>query len=225
MRSIDVIRLALIGGVVLLSLLFLIRVLPVIRFLLIIVLVLLLVMVLVYFFTNTWKEQRERNAYERTTTGQINGKIVDCERQLSRLKEEQAKIEKSLHELKQKLKSAASLNAGIKSQTEQLIHGFEQELQLRKTKIIFYQQCLEKLNALLQQHELLTALEEKKAELDQYREKHYDELAKMESLRWEVEREAVSLETIHDLSTRMQRSEQLDDVLHLQKELEKMLAS
>ncbi|WP_367389242.1 hypothetical protein [Lewinella sp. LCG006] len=225
MRSIDVIRLALIGGVVLLSLLFLIRVLPVIRFLLIIVLVLLLAMVLVYFFTNTWQEKKERKAYERTTAGQINGKIADCERQMSRLEEEAAKIEKSLRELKQQLKNAANVNAGMKSQTEALIHGFEQELQLRKTKISFFQQCLKKLQALLQQHELLAALAVKKTELDQYREKHYDELAEMENLRWEVEREAVSLATIQDLSTRMQRSEQLDDVLHLQKELEKMLSS
>lgn len=225
MRSIDVIRLALIGGVVLLSLLFLIRVLPVVRFLLIIVLVLLLILFLVYLFANTWQEQRKRKAYEGTTAGQINRKIVDCEQQLARLEEERAKIEKSLRELRQKLKSASSLNAGMQSRTEQLIHGFKQELQLRETKITFYQQCLQKLNTLLQQHELLAALEEKKAELDQYREQHYDELAKMESLRWEVEREAVSLETIQDLSTRMQRSEQLDDVLHLQKELEKMLAS
>ncbi|MGH1437271.1 MAG: hypothetical protein ACRBG0_22720 [Lewinella sp.] len=224
MRSIDVIRLALIGGVVLLSLLFLIRVLPVVRFLLIIILVVLLAMVLVYFFTNTLKEKKAQKAYEGTTAGQITGKITDCEGQLSRLKEERANIEKSLRDLKQKLRGAAKLNAGIKSQTEHLVQGFEQELQLRNTKIVFYEQCLQKLNTLLKQHELLTALEEKKAELDKYREKHYDELAKMENLRWEVERETVSLETIQDLSTRMQRSEQLDDVLHLQKELEKMLA-
>lgn len=224
MRSIDVIRLALIGGVVLLSLLFLIRVLPVVRFLLIIVLVILLVMVLVYFFTNTWKEQKDKKAYERTTAGQINVKITDCEGQLSRLEEERSNIEKSLRDLKKKLKGAAKLNPAMKAQTEDLIRGFEQELQLRNTKIVFYEQCLQKLNTLLQQHELLTTLEEKKAELDKYREKHYDELAKMENLRWEVERETVSLETIQDLSTRMQRSEQLDDVLHLQKELDKMLA-
>ena len=76
----------------------------------------------------------------------------------------------------------------------------------------------------MSQHELLSTVEQKKAELDQLRQKHYDEIADMEQLRLEVEHEYTYLDTIQDLSTRMERSSGADEVLHLQKELEKMLA-
>lgn len=225
MRTYDFIRLALIGGVVLLSLLMLIRVLPVVRFFLIMLLLVLLVVVLVYVFSKSWRERIARKDFERTTAGQIGKRIAYCEEQITALKRERKKIEESISELKRKIPPGVQIPENVRTKTEGLIRGFEQERQLRDTKITFYQQCVRKLHALLKQHELLDALEQKRAELEAYREKHYDELAEMESLRWELDREATHLETIQDLSSRMEQSAELDDVLHLQRELDKMLAS
>lgn len=223
MRSTDLVRLVVIAGAVLFSLLLLIRVLPVMRFLLFFVLLAALIGIGIYLFRNYWREKEQEKAYGRTIAGQITGKIRDCEQQLERLDEEATRIEQSLNDLRKKLAQNNSVSEGVRAQTEHLIQGFEQELKLRETKKNFYVKCLQKLRSLLAQHGLLSELEKKKAELDGYREQHYDDIARMEALRWDVDREAVSLDTIQDLSTRMRDSEQMDDVLHLQKELEKML--
>jgi hypothetical protein len=221
----DVIRLTLLAGVVCLSLLLLLRILPMLRFFLLIIMAVLLVVVLVYYFNQDLQVKKTEKAFLKTTAGQISVHLKFCEEQQVKLAQEQASIQQSLVELKQNLQRATGLPAAVVQKTQNLIKGFEQEKQLRQTKIHFFQQCTDKLKLLLDQHQLLQTLEEKKQELERYQDQHYDDLAKMESLRWEVEQEAVHLETLQDLSTRMQNSTAMDDVLHLQHELDKMLAS
>lgn len=225
MRGMDVLRLCLLAGVVSLSLLMLLRVLPMLRFLLLIVLAVLFIVVLMYYYRQTLKEKQSEKAFLKTTAGQISSHLKFCEAQQKKLEEEQNNIQQSLIDLTQQLNRTAGLPQSVEQKTKNLIKGFEKEKKLRQTKIQFFEQCTSKLKTLLEQHQLLQTLEEKKQELERYQDQHYDDLAKMESLRWEVEQEAVKLETLQDLSTRMQNSSVIDDVLHLQQELDKMLAS
>ena len=225
MRGIDITRLSLIGGVVFLSLLLMLRVMPFLRFFLLIILVVLLAIVVLYYFNQSWQSKKSEKAYLKTTAGQISVHLKFCEQQKEKLKQEQEAIQQSLIELTQRLHRNTQLPEGVVQKTKDLIKGFEQEKKLRKSKIQFFQQCTNKLTLLLEQHQLLLTLEEKKQELERYQDQHYDDLATMETLRWEVEQEAVHLETLQDLSTRMQNSTAIDDVLHLQQELDKMLAS
>ncbi|MEL7221384.1 MAG: hypothetical protein AAGJ93_08710 [Bacteroidota bacterium] len=225
MRVMDVIRLCLLAGVVSLSLLMLLSILPMLRFFLLIILTVLFIAVLLYYYRQTQQEKQSEKAFLKTTAGQITTHLKECEAQKKKLEEEQNSIQKSLIDLTQQLQHTASLPASVAGKTQELIKGFEKEKKLRQTKIQFFEQCTAKLEALLAQHQLLQTLAEKKAELDRYQDQHYDDLAKMESLRWEVEQETVKLESLQNLSTRMQNSSAIDDVLHLQQELDKMLAS
>ncbi len=225
MRAFDIIRLAFIGLVVLFATLMLIRVLPAFRLVLLIALVLLLVYILVYLLRSYRKDREEARAYAASLPGQIKGRIEQCTEQMDRLHGEIKKIGDSTKELERKLRKESDIPAPMRQKTESILQGFRQEIELRQSKIRFYQQCIGKLNKILHQHELLAAVEEKKEELDTLREQHYDEIADMEQLRWEVEREETYLSTIQDLSTRIQQSSGVDEVLHLQRELDKMLAS
>lgn len=224
MRAYDFIRLAFIGVAVLLATFMLIRVLPALRFVLLLVLVVLLVMILLNLWRNYLQERESERNYGASIPGQIQERIINCNTQIERLQSEAQKISGSIKELEQQIKKGGDLSSPMQAKTESVLAGFRQELTLRKTKINFYQGCIRKLEKIKQQHELLAALEQKKEELDNLREQHYDEIADMEQLRWEVEKEDTYLETIQDLSTRMQRSNGTEEVLNLQKELEKMLA-
>ena len=149
--------------------------------------------------------------------GQIKARLDNCEVQIQRLKEEAKKIRRSMKELEQQLKADGDVPDSMRAKTESVLMGFRQELQLRQTKISFYQQCSEKLEKVLRHHELLAAVEQKKEELESLRQQHYDEIADMEQLRLEVEREDTYLDTIQELSTRMQETTGVEEVLHLQK--------
>lgn len=224
MRPYDFIRLAFIGVAVLLSTFMLIRVLPAFRFVLLLLLVVLLVMILLYLWRNYMAERESERSYAASIPGQIQGRISTCQEQIERLEEEAGQIQQSMKELEQQVRKGGKLSDPIHAKTQSVLAGFRQELGLRKTKIDFYRQCIQKLQKIKQQHELLAAVEQKKEELDNLRQQHYDEIADMEQLRWEVEKEDSYLETIQDLSTRMQRSTGEEEILNLQKELEKMLA-
>jgi type III secretory pathway component EscV len=225
MRNTDVTKLVLGGTAALLSLLLLLRFLPFLRFFLFLILAVALVVVLWWWWRQDWEAKATTQDFEQTTVGQIQSRLHACREQVEKLHGEQQQILKSKQELEKQLRAGRQLPESVTAETRRLVHGFEQENTLRQTKVLFYQQCAAKLESLLEQHELLATLERKKLELEQYREQHYDDIAAMEALRWDVEREATSLEVIQDLSTRMQRSSGLEDVLHLQKELEKILAS
>lgn len=206
----------------LLSLLFLVRILPAFRFLLIFLLVALLVVLGIYLFGQSWLEARRKRAYAKTTPGQMEARITHCEDQIQKHQAEQERIRQSIDDLKKKLAASPSLPSAVIDETRHLIRQFEQEVQLRSTKVDFFRECKRKLEHLLQQHRLLSELESKKKELEDLREQHYEDVAAMENLRWDVEREGLYLETIQELSQRMQHSNELEDVLDLQKELAKM---
>ena len=225
MRAFDFVRLAFIAVVVLFATFLLIRVLPAFRFVLLVLLVLLLVVIMVYLLRSHRQEKAEERSYAASLPGQIQARIEQCESQIERLRAEIKKIAGSRKDLEQQLRKGSDVPAPMRQKTESILRGFKQEQEVRQSKIRFYRQCVEKLQKILRQHELLAAVEQKKEELDTLREKHYDEIADMEQLRWDVEREETYLSTIQDLSTRMQQSSEVEEVLHLQKELDKMLAS
>ena len=211
------------GGIILLSLSFLLRVLPPnLRIVILLILLGLLVIQGVLSLRINFIDKKKKRAYAKTTAGQIETRLQECAEQIERHESEKAKIEKSIKQLKEQLQKATQLSPMMAQETKTLLKGFEQELQLRTTKIAFFRDCAAKLQALLQQNRMLQDLEAKKQELENLREQHYDDIADMENLRWNVERDAVYLDTLEDLSLRMQRSDDLSDVIHLQNELKQM---
>ena len=190
------------------------------RFLLLIAIGLGVLGILLYLSAQYLLDRRQEQAYARTTEGQFEQRIERCQEAVEDLTAEREDLQQRIEQLQQQL--TPDLSPHLQQETESLIAGFRQELRLRETKIAFYGKLKEKLLLLLRQHRVQQALSENKKALEALQDKHYDDLADMESLRWDIERESLTLETIQELSHRMDNSHELDDALHLQKELEKM---
>lgn len=204
------------SGIALVVLIFLMR----FRFLLVIALGLGLLIVMGYWLYQTLVNRQRERKFARSPEGQIELRRKKCETALERLSEERDALTERIDKLEGQL--LPEMSEGLRQETEGLIQDFKREHQLRVTKIEFYTKLLNKMETLLRQHRWQRELSENKKALEELREKHYDEIADMENLRWDVEKESSTLETIHDLSRRMEASHELDDALHLQRELERM---
>jgi hypothetical protein len=105
---------------------------------------------------------------------------------------------------------------------QELIGGFKAEYELRESKSLFFQRCIQKLEHMLDNQRLSKALEDKKSKLQSLQDEHFEGLAKLEELKYDVEMDVFYLDTIESLSQRMLASSTVDDALQLKKELEEM---
>lgn len=152
----------------------------------------------------------------------IWSRIMYCEEQLERLKEEIKDIRKDLIQLKKSTERQEDLTATNREETKRLIVAFENELRIREKKKQFFDTCLRKLKKLLRNQELAIDLAEKEGRLRQLQEGHYEDLAEMEALRSDLELDVFYLDTIESLSERMLLTTSTDEAEALQIELEKM---
>jgi hypothetical protein len=216
----DIIRWIFIGAIVLLLLT---RLLPIFRFFLVIILVAASVGLIgggIWYFVV--KRRRDR-AYATSTEGQIARRIAFCEVEMQRQEEEIEEIQENIEELEAQLASGNEIAPQNQRESESLIRAFRSQLELRRSKIAFYEACTRKLEALLHNHRLTSDLEDKKKRLERFRENNFEELAKLESLRSDLEMETLYLDTIDRLSSRIQDTNTVDDAEILQKELDKMM--
>lgn len=208
--------------VALLALLFLVRVFPPLRLLLLFFLIVSLAGAFIYFVLQASQQQRQRRDFLNSVEGKISGRIRNCQEQVNAYEAECGKIEKHIEQLRDRLAGTKMPGDVLQAETARLIAGFEQERALRMAKIEFFQECIDKLEKLVQRHRLSEELERKKAELETLREKQYDDLASLENLRWDIEREETYLQTITDLTHQARRTDTVDQTLHLRELLQQM---
>jgi len=215
----DIIRWSLIGLIVLILLM---RFFPVFRFILGILAIVGIVGLVggsVWYFVT--KRQREKR-YAASTEGQISLRIDYCEGEIEKQEKEIAEIDENIQELEEQLGGGNEIAPQNRKESESLIQAFRSQLDLRRSKVIFYQACIRKLEILLHNQRLASDLEIKKKKLEKLRENNFEELAKLESLRSDVEMDILYLDTIDRLSQRIHDTNTVDDAEILQKELEKM---
>lgn len=208
--------------VALLALLFLVRVFPPLRLLLLFFIIVSLAGTLIYFMLQATQQRRERRNFLNSVEGKISARIHACEEQLHAYENECQKIDNHIEQLRDRLAGTQLPGEILQRETARLIAGFEQERALRRAKIDFFQDCIDKLEKLIQRHRLSEELERKKAELDTLREKQYDDLAELEHLRWDIEREETYLQTIAELTHQARRTDTVDQTLHLRELLQQM---
>ncbi|MCB0375560.1 MAG: hypothetical protein KDD04_06545 [Sinomicrobium sp.] len=216
----DIFRWLLIGFIV--SVL-LVRMVPVFRFILGLLIVLIIGGAvgggLWYFLI----KRRRDKAYAASTEGQISQRIAYCEQEMEKQEDEIKEIEENIQDLQAQLVSSNEIAPQNRRESESLIRAFRSQLELRRSKMVFYNACVRKLEVLLHNQRLASDLEIKKKKLEKFRENNFEELAKLESLRSDVEMETLYLETIDQLSQRIQDTNTVDDAEVLQKELDKMM--
>lgn len=215
----DIFRWSLIGAIVLILLM---RIAPVFRVLfatLIILGVAGFTGVAVWYFFN---KRRRQQRYAASTEGQIEQRIAFCRGEITKQETDIVDIEENIDDLEAQINSSSEIAPQNRIESELLIRAFRSQLELRRSKMAFYEKVIHKLETLLHNQRLASDLELKKKKLEQLRENNFEELAKLESLRSDVEMETLYLETIDQLSRRIQDTNTVDDAEILQKELEKM---
>ncbi len=204
-----------------LSLFLLLRLLPLMRFLWLPISIAVF-LGLVYWAYRWWQKKKARKLFDKTTEGQIRHRLEYCHQQLDHNREAINRIEGNLHDLEETLANDDDLAPKNRRESEKIVSGFRSELKLRYTRTEFYETCIRKLNRLLKNHEWSRQLVEKQKELKALRENNYEELAQMEELRSGVEMDVLYLDTIEQLSQRMEATTSHDAADDLRRELEKM---
>ncbi|MFN7116745.1 MAG: hypothetical protein ACK4TA_08080 [Saprospiraceae bacterium] len=173
------------------------------------------------YFQRKQREKRFRNSVE----GMIQTRMDECNAQIKINSRDITEIEENIAELRQRLNLGSELPPRLRAETEELIQNFQAQLQLRASKVAFFQTCKSKLQQLLHQHELVKALESKKEKLRQMQENNLQDIAVMEELKTNVEYDILYLDSIENLSRRLQASTNYNDAERLREELDKMTKS
>lgn len=215
----DIIRWLLIGFIVLVLLT---RLIPVFRFIMGLLIILSISGLAGGALWYLLVKRRRDKRYAASTEGQIANRIAFCAEEIEKQEVEIAEIAENIQDLEQQLAAKQEIAPQNRRESESLIRAFRSQLELRRSKMAFYEACTRKLEALLHNQRLASDLEVKKKKLEKFRENNFEELAKLESLRSDVEMETLYLETIDQLSHRIQHTNTVDDAEILQKELEKM---
>ncbi len=198
------------------------RLFAVARLFVLFTLMIALVVLTVYLSMNFIHNRRETKAYQKSIQGQIEGKLNNCTQELDKNKSEIETIRRNILDLEKQRSQTENISEQNKIETERLINGFQSELKLRETKISFYQTCVNKLKSILHNHLLAKELLDKESKLKKLQEDHYDDLARMEELKYDVEMDITYLDTIDNLSNQLNLSNSYEDVQRLNKELNEM---
>jgi hypothetical protein len=185
-------------------------------------LVFCVVLVFVFIYFNYSKEEKkleEAVVLDSPALRDIRQSLTECATELTKLEKEVRDINDEISDMQLHLKTADELHPEALVEARILISRFEEQLILRKTKITFYKICRQKLDSLKANHELALTLENKQKKLRKYQENQYEELANMESLRSNLEREVLYLKTINQLSNRMLSNQSLQEAEALKSEL------
>ncbi len=195
---------------------------PPMRYVLIMLLGLVALIWLGWDLFERFSERRQQQQYAQTLEGRIRNRLEKCEALQAENEQQLEEIEATLQDLNHRLAQKEQLSPRNKVRLEQLQQGYERELRLRKTKSRFYQECIQRLSVLLNNHLLEKEIEERRNRLEELREDQYDELEEMEQIRYQIASSGDYLQTIENLSGRMLGSENLEEAQGLELELKKM---
>ncbi len=177
----------------------------------------------IYWLYQYLQKRKQDRIFRGTTEGRITARLEECRTLLQENKGEMQDIQQNIQELEsEQRKYDTQLATKNWKDLQELIGGFKAELDLRRSKMQFYQRCIEKLEQMLANHRLAKSLEAKRDKLESLQDEHYESLAKLEELKSDVELDVFYLDTIENLSQRMLTSSTVDDALQLKKELEEM---
>ena len=171
-----------------------------------------------YYMFEVKKNEKEADRYAKTTEGRVAQRLENCKKELAIQQKEINDIKKDIFELQSSLKSK-NLNDETRRESNRLLLDFKTELDLRNTKVEFYETCQQKLTTLLDNQKMTSKLADKRKKLNQLRERSYEDLAQMEGMKSEMEDEQFYLDSIDRLSLRILKSDSVNSAETLQLEL------
>lgn len=197
---------------------------PVLLFLLFSVAILLFLGGLFMMYTTLKKKPGERtlDSSETETRQRVLNQIELCRSEIEKNEGENRRIKMDIQDLETSLDRGANLDPSNRTESKRVLAGFYKELDLRKEKLNFYQTCRKKLETLLYNYDYTKKLEEKRSRLNELQEDHYEDIAKMESMKLDLIFNERFLNSIVHLSNQIQASNSLDNVQQLQLELKEL---
>lgn len=188
----------------------------------VVVLLLALIIGSIFYFVKSKSDKKRQAAHEKTTSGRIALRLKNCEAELQQHYQEIKEIKQEMSELKQSLVTKKHLSDDTRRETKRLLEDFQIELDLRQSKVDFYETCQTKLITLHNNQDMTNQLAQKRKKLNRFRERHYDDLAQMEGMKSEMEDDQFYLDSIDRLSLRMLKSDSVNSAESLQLELKEI---
>jgi len=204
----------------LIGLFFLIRIMPYLIRPMLLILAFTGVIILAFYLIQKWRfRNAEANPRDEMETG-IHQKLNHCQKQISAIKKERAEIENNIFSLETSLQSTLEISPTTRKESERLVQEFQNELDLRNTKLQFYESCMLKLKSLRHNFQLSKEINQRQQTLKRLRESNQEDIADFEELKTALEFEQSYLNTIDELSLKVLDSNSLQDAKALQLELE-----
>lgn len=199
---------------------FSLRFLAAFRFLIFIGLGLALVSFPLYWLWQRFRNRKAAQAFSKSLEGRANQQLDRLEELAAKNQEELNLINTALQDIR--VKAQESLSTSNRQEIQGLLEAYKKERRLRITKQEFFKAGQEKLGVMLKNKSISEDLAAKKAQLEELREEQYEELAELETIRYDIESDVFYLDAIDELSEKIlaQKTAQSADTLKL--ELEKM---
>lgn len=203
----------------------LIRIFPPFRFILVVGFGAAFIGGMIYLLFQSVNQRRNVRAKAGTLAGRIEQRIDTCNTHVAEYETEIAELREDLRKLRDRIDEIGTPHPESRRESERLAREFEREIQLRQSKIDFFQQCIGQLEDLLRQHYLNLEIQRSREKIDQLKQRRTDDVASMEEMRYQIEQESIQLETITELSQRAAAAEGLDQTEFLRGEIQKMARS
>ncbi|MFK8103517.1 MAG: hypothetical protein AB8G15_13370 [Saprospiraceae bacterium] len=164
------------------------------------------------------RAKHQPNSPQAKIEAHLKWSTTQTEKNLSEIDE----IKMSIQELKKNINPTYQINERALKEHQRILAGFEDQLQLRKTKLEFYEACQQKLETLQYNYQLTKDLANKQKRLSELQENHYEDIASMERLKSDFEYDQDFLQNIEMLSLKVLASNSIDSAKELQVELMEM---
>ncbi|MEL6719393.1 MAG: hypothetical protein AAFP82_11805 [Bacteroidota bacterium] len=176
--------------------------------------------ILAFYLFRKWRLKNKNSASRDKMEAGIHQKLEHCQNQIAAIKKECTEIKSNIVALESQLQNTLDLSPQTRKESQRLIQEFQDELDLRNTKLQFYESCVLKLKSLRSNFRLSKDIHQRQQTLKRLRESNQDDIVNFEELKTALEFEQTYLNTIDELSLRMLDSSSLQDAKALQIELE-----
>lgn len=197
-------------GIILLFLLF--RFMIVFRVLLFVLLAAAVLGGGIYWLLRLWR----KNTFDENVTSAIEERISDT---LSIFREELTDNKQAIRDIKINIAELEAEQNKYEDQMatqnwrdlQELLDGFNKELQLRKARNPFYEQSINRLQQLESNHRLSKNLKDKRALLQNYNQSNNRNDISIDKIRDELDKEVLYLDSIDELSQRIKKAKAVEE--------------
>ena len=218
----DYIRLLLIGGIVVLSLLLLLRVYPPLAFMGLLIGIAASFILVGGSVTRYLRGNAGQRDDQSEFAQRVSERLYDCREREERFRDEGERILKSIATLRDDLSRNPDVDPAEARKAQEVIRELEAEFSLRHAKAGFFAECAQQLKELLNRHRLVESITARRRELRELRQTNYDDEAAVEETRFHIEQDSIELNTIVELSNNAANSSKAEQADALRRRLEQL---